>query len=210
MNGRSKPSRTRAPEVIHGDARNCSDYLVGRSFDWIVFSPPYPNNIDYTEVYKTETWALGLFEDPPAMKAQRLSTLRSHTSIYFPDKYWYESTEFRDDVEALLGPVLSAIPEDRYERGRRQLVKGYADDMLQVFSTLKEVATASTRMAVTVGNSLHGNGSSRVIIASDLILCRLAEIAGWEIGEIRIARQLQRRSYVSPFLRESVLLMHAK
>jgi DNA modification methylase len=31
-------------------------------FDLILTSPPYPNNIDYSEVYKLELWLLGFID----------------------------------------------------------------------------------------------------------------------------------------------------
>lgn len=48
------------PKVLHGDGRRPSSKgLAAGSHDLVFTSPPYPNNIDYTEVYKLELWLLG-------------------------------------------------------------------------------------------------------------------------------------------------------
>jgi hypothetical protein len=49
-------------EVVKGDGRR-PDEVYKRHFDIILFSPPYLNNIDYTEVYKIGLCA-GIRRDP--------------------------------------------------------------------------------------------------------------------------------------------------
>src|SRR5205823_14898652 len=51
------------------------------TMDVVVFSPPYPNNIDYTEVYKLEAWLLGFINSHEEFATQRLKTLYSHPSL---------------------------------------------------------------------------------------------------------------------------------
>jgi hypothetical protein len=50
-------------QVVRGDGRRVADLLphMRDRCDLVLFSPPYLNNIDYTEVYKLEAWLLGLF-----------------------------------------------------------------------------------------------------------------------------------------------------
>lgn len=194
-------------DVVAGDAREADRYVDGKLYDWIVFSPPYPNNIDYTEVYKTEAWALGCFEDAAEMKKQRLSTVRSHTSIYFPDEYAFRNMEIAERVEEIIAPLVRAVPSDRYERGRKQLISGYADDMLRVFLSLRKLAHDKTRLVFVVGNSVHGSGDARLVIAADVVLSALAELSGWQVEEIRVARELRRRAGDLDHLRESVVCL---
>lgn len=196
-------------EVRAGDARHSAAHAGGRRFDWAVFSPPYPNNIDYTEVYKTEAWALELYESPADMRAQRLSTLRSHPSINFPDAYDFESSEHESEVENLVQPLLAAVPNDRYTRGRSQLIRGYVDDMHRVLLDTRTVMAPNGRAAVIVGNSAHGNAAHRFVVASDLLIARLAELSGWTVDEVRVARRPQRRPGRDDWLRESVVVLTA-
>ncbi|MGC4860030.1 hypothetical protein [Micromonospora sp. DT41] len=193
--------------VLEGDARESDRCAPGPAYDWIVFSPPYPNNIDYTEVYKTEAWTLGCFDNVQAMKSQRLATVRSHTSLYFPDEYAFRSLDIVNEVQALINPLLNAVPSDRYERGRRQLIAGYADDMLRVFQSLRKLVHAESRLVFVVGNSVHGTGDSRLVIASDILLAALAELVGWQVEEIRVARELRRRTDDLGHARESVVCL---
>jgi len=191
--------------VLHGDARLLEGCDEARGFDLAMFSPPYPNNIDYTEVYKTEAWLLGFYEDATAFRRQRLSTLRSHPSVTFPDEFAYRATSDVDMVEALLGPLIDAVPNDRYANGRKAMIRGYIDDMLLVFRRCADLAKPDSRLVFVVGNSAHGSGDDRFEVAADLLLAGAAEIAGWRIEEIRVARNLTRRAPGSALLRESAV-----
>jgi hypothetical protein len=192
--------------AVHlGDARDLSA-LPGDA-DWAVFSPPYPNNIDYTEVYKTEAWVLGLYSNTDDMKRQRLSTLRSHPSVMFADDYEYIGTESETSVSDLLDPILKAIPEDRYKAGRIQVVKGYTDDMLSVMRSLHAKTKDSARACVVVGNSSHGKSGEHFVLAADLLVARVSELAGWTVDEIRVCRRPARRADSGGYLRESAVLL---
>lgn len=192
--------------VVAGDARVMDGCGAADGFDLALFSPPYPNNIDYTEVYKAEGWLLGLYADAAAFKEQRLSTLRSHPSVTFPDDYAYRASEDAVAVDALVNPLVDAVPTaDRYTNGRKAMVRGYVDDMLVVFRRCAELAGPNSRLVFVVGNSAHGSGDARFEVAADLLLARVAEIAGWRVEGIRIARHLARRGPGSDLLRESAV-----
>ena len=71
--------RTLDFELIRGDARRELSGL--KEADLAVFSPPYPNSFDYTDVYNIELWALGYLTSPTHNTELRHSTLRSHVQI---------------------------------------------------------------------------------------------------------------------------------
>ncbi|MEX2291789.1 MAG: hypothetical protein WD794_15870 [Mycobacteriales bacterium] len=203
LNGR--PARRTSARVVDGDARVLTGCEDARGFDLALFSPPYPNNIDYTEVYKTEAWLLGMYEDAKAFRAQRLTTLRSHPSIAFPETYGDASSADEAAVERLVAPLLAVVPTDRYTAGRTRMIRGYVEDMHAVFRRCAELANASSRLVFVVGNSAHGSGDDRFEVAADLLLCRAAELVGWRVEEIGVARDLSRRGRGSNLLRESAV-----
>jgi len=191
-------------EVNLGDARTLMAVKDTDKFDWIVFSPPY---IDYTEVYKTEAWVLGCYEDVGGMRRQRLSTVRSHPSIRFPDIYSYHHEGSRKQIDKLVRPLLDVVPKDKYMAGRQQIVQGYVDDMFQVLKSCRSLVKHDGRLVFIVGNSVHGTADARFIIAADLLMAALAELTEWTVEEIRVARWTTRRGSKDRFLRESVVAL---
>lgn len=201
----TEPARAVA-NIELGDGRGKYTNIEGaNSYDWIVFSPPYPNNIDYTEVYKTEAWILGCYESAEDMREQRLLTVRSHPSVRFKRHYSFESSPLADRVERIIRPILQAVPDDRYKAGRLELIRGYADDMLTTLDSCRRVVAKHGKLAFVVGNSAHGSGDAAFVIAADIVMGALAELVGWRVADLRVARHLKRRT--GEFLRESVVIL---
>ena len=183
-----------------GDGRSMAGLSGRPRFDLVIFSPPYPNNIDYTEVYKMEAWLLGMFADAATFKSQRLKTVHSHPSV----RRNADDTEL-SQLADVVGPILDAVPDDRYTSQRRAMIRGYARDMAQTLESAWNRLRPGGNLVYVVGNSLHGNGDQAFIIAADLIMAEMASRQGLVIERIDVARRLRRRHSESPFLRESVV-----
>lgn len=204
IQGRAEPSGTAT--VIRGDSRDVVNSSSSLS-NWILTSPPYPNNIDYTEVYKLEAWVLGLWRSAGDMRRQRHATIRSHPSVAFDRANAFERRPDAGQIQSLLGPILDAVPVDRYRRQRLRTIVGYADDMLQVFTRCRALTTDDGYMAYVVGNSVHGGREDALVLAADLLLARLAEFGGWQVEVVFVARDLTRRAVSSRYARESVVVL---
>ncbi|MFI6160312.1 hypothetical protein ACIA59_10225 [Micromonospora haikouensis] len=208
---RIKEDLPKEPVRIHAnislaDIRDNSSDNQLTDIDLALFSPPYPNNIDYTEVYKLELWALGLVDSNDAFTSQRRRTLRSHGSLKWDDEYAYKLQPFGVEIDKTLDPILKAIPRsDRYTQYRRQLVMGYVDDMLRVVSKVHGALRPGGVMACVVGNSLHGNPGEQVLIAADLLIAHMAMLVGMDVTRIEVARRPKRRITQSDYLRESIV-----
>ncbi|HET8679813.1 MAG TPA: hypothetical protein VFM39_06805, partial [bacterium] len=86
-------------KVDKGDGRRADRLYRDRQFHIVLFSPPYLNNIDYTEVYKIESWLLGFLQSREEMLSQRRRTFRSHPSCRFPQT----KDAATGEVERILG-----------------------------------------------------------------------------------------------------------
>src|SRR6202023_475001 len=77
--GRQSEASQFLSSITLGDGRRPLEYgIEPDSIDVIVTSPPYPNNIDYSEIYKLELWLLGFVKSRTEFLNLRHSTLRSH------------------------------------------------------------------------------------------------------------------------------------
>lgn len=71
--------RHKGHTVLRG---SCLDRLpAAEPADLAVFSPPYPNSFDYTDVYNVELWMLGYLDSQDSNRDLRMSTLCSHVQL---------------------------------------------------------------------------------------------------------------------------------
>jgi hypothetical protein len=203
-------SNTFRSVIARGDGRSLANLpMEATEVDLCLFSPPYPNNIDYTEVYKLENWLLGFLETRADFRAQRGHTLYSHPSILRSDPLPSEeiTADENDFLLRCVSPIISALPEDRYFTSRSRLIRGYALDMYLTTKNVSRRLRVGGYMVCVVGNSVHGILEESVIIAADVLIATFALELGLEVVGVDIARFLSRRSVSSPFLRESVIFI---
>ena len=182
-----------------GDGRKMSCIPEDLSFDLVLFSPPYPNNIDYTEVYKLEAWLLGMISDHDEFRSQRLRTVHSHPSIRRA-----VSTDRCEAVGEIVSPILACIEPGRYAAGLAEMIQGYALDLVEFFESVACRLRDGGHVVCAVGNSVHGIRGSGVVVAADVLVMAAARIAGLAPQRIAVARKLTRRKHGSAFLRESI------
>ena len=196
------------PTVILGDGRAPATHGIPPcSVDMLLTSPPYPNNIDYSEVYKLELWLLGFISDPDEFLKLRKATFRSHPTAAAADL----TDEFRAElkqgmIKAILGPIIRRTRSSP-ERYRYRLIVGYSFDLWLTLRECYRLLKEKGVCVIVIGNSLHGGKHIPYLIPTDLLVSAIAERAGYRIEKITVARDFRRRLSGNHFLRESIVVL---
>lgn len=210
-----------ALKLVRGDARRvgsltCEDGAIlapPESVGLALFSPPYLNCVDYSEVYKLELWLLGLISSSAEFRRLREGTLRSHPSIAFPARP--APPVDRAPVFACIDAISSFLEENLSRRPVGSMVRHYFADMFEVFDQLRSVIVPGGACACVVANSTFSRRSPtpdsrsedwRLPILTDVLLARVAEAAGFDDVEIWSARNLRPRNVASGSARESIVV----
>ena len=175
---RDRPS-PRASLAV-SDARTYSDL---REFDLAVFSPPYPNSFDYTDVYNVELWTLGYLTSGDDNRALRQGTLSSHVQLYrdFPP---------RPETSASLLGVLDQLdaPTTRlWSPWIPAMIGGYFADLALTLRALRELARPKAQCWIVVGESMYAG----IRIETGKILTELAPATGWKPERLESLRTMR-------------------
>lgn len=178
--------------------------LKDKCFDTVIYSPPYLNNFDYSEIYKLELWLLGFLENYEEWKSLRMGTVRSHHSIVFPETRYLALDPRTVDIASVLRDMGSSpcLPNTERERIKR-VIDGYFDDMFMALQEQWRVLKPGGILAYVVANSRH----YYLPIATDLILGEIAHRVGFEPLDLVVLRKRNGRTRQKLFLRESVVFM---
>lgn len=192
--------------LAHGDGRDLrSAGISDESVDLVYTSPPYPNNIDYTEVYKLELWLLGFIGTEAEFLSLRKSTFRSHPTCAIPDAPpAFTAQVKKGTLGRLLGPVLERA---QVQPWRHRLFEGYFSDMWRTLEECHRCLRKGGHAVFVVGNSLHGKQGAAYLVPTDLAIAGMARSIGFEPQETIIARTLKRRLSGNHFLRESIVIV---
>lgn len=161
--------------VAQADARSVASSFDDQA-DIVITSPPYLNRYDYSRIYSLEL-CLQFVSDFEELKQVRHSLLRSHI----------ESRPALTDQVRLpaLVEVLDNLAGQALNNPRIPvMIKGYFEDMNQVFKQMAQICRLGAKIALVVANArFHGE-----LIPVDLLLSELAVGAGFDVEQIIITR----------------------
>jgi hypothetical protein len=167
--------------VKRGDARGTLARV--EKADVAIFSPPYPNSFDYTDVYNLELWMLGYLRSGPDNRTLRHQTLRSHVQLK------WRHTE-RIAVSKVLEATLDALRRARSDLWNPhipEMIGFYFDDLTMIFAQLRRILAPGRHAVVAIGDSQYGG--IHVDVASILVECvRPLNFRLAECGAIRSMR----------------------
>jgi len=151
--------------------------------DLAVFSPPYPNSFDYTDVYNVELWMLGYLTGTDSNQTLRKSTLCSHVQLK------------RDFLTPPAGSLRLSRALGRLRRERDNLwspwipemIGHYFHDMCQVLGLLQARLTNKGEVWAVVGDSRYAG--IQVPVAK--ILADLAPQFGYRVLNIEPFRSMR-------------------
>lgn len=195
--------------IIQGDGRRLDDPRIKAiepsSVSLMVYSPPYLNQIDYTEVYKVESWLLGFIDSADTMKNQRLATVRSHSSVKFPESRPDLTTNAEEALQ-LVNTIVSSSGNSWHQMFLRTAY-GYFSDIQQSLRRQFEMLEPGAQVRCIIGNSVHGTRGRQIVVATDLFIADIAASVGFEVSKIQVARMLPRGDQLNSYMRESILWM---
>jgi hypothetical protein len=149
-------------DITEFSSRACCDYKVLRgdsrkqlstvdSIDLAVFSPPYPNSFDYTDIYNLELWMLGYLKTKQDNSVLRNQTLRSHVQI----KRQFDTLR---DVSPTLDQVYGTLVRARkklWNRNIPEMVSSYFCDLALVLIDIHSKLRQNGRIFMAVGSSKY-------------------------------------------------------
>lgn len=138
-------------KLLRGDARLLTPSTG--EFDVAIFSPPYPNSFDYTDVYNVELWVCGYLSSGDENRSLRLQTLRSHVQI----KRDFNAGSIESPSLSRVLTELNIVRPHLWNASIPDMVAAYFADMKIVLERLYSSLVPAGRAYLVVGDSrYHG------------------------------------------------------
>ena len=190
------------PIIENGDSRVLIDGLENK-FKLCITSPPYLNTFDYTDIYRPELFLGGFIKSSAELRNLRHQTVRSHLNM---DWTKVSDSNFGMAFDTVFKKIISKKDQLMHIRIPEMII-AYFEDMKLILSSLRAKADDNASLWFVVSTSAYANEH----IPVDLILADIATQVGWNLKEIGVLREIQKRkTRHSPDidkLRESVVIL---
>lgn len=188
--------------LLRGDARRLVAELPRH--DLAVFSPPYPNSFDYTDVYNVELWTLGYLDGRSANTELRMSTLRSHVQIHRDmAAVGVDSPLLTDTVQRL-----ENVAGHLWNRHIPAMIAAYTADMATVLRGVATRMRRRGRVYMVVGDSRYAG----VDVPVAAILAQVGPGIGLDVVRIEPCRSMRASPQQGgrPELAESLVVLERR
>lgn len=169
-------------KVLNADARQAMS-SVTEPADLIVFSPPYPNSFDYTDIYNVELWTLGYLDSSEANTKLRCNTLRSHVQISRP----YDEPKHSSRTLEVTLKRLRDSREVLWDQHIPEMVASYFRDLELILIESKRLVTQRGKVMLVVGDSRYAG----ILIDVASILAELGADIGYRKVTVHEVRRMR-------------------
>jgi len=191
------------PKIFEHNSLEMERFVKPNTVKGVIFSPPYANCFDYTEIYKVELWFGGFVNDYSDLKTLRNLGIRSHLNGYNGES----------SSKALLIDELGLLTEELentslWDKRIPSMVKGYFSDMFTALDKIYDSLKPGGFCSIIVSSSAYGG----IVVPTDLLLTRYAESIGFDPLRVEVARfiitssqQYKQTERFKKYLRESII-----
>ncbi len=189
--------------VYNDSCINMEQYIRPESISGIVFSPPYANCFDYTEIYKMELWLGEYVKSRDDLKKLRNIALRSNLNSNLKEEIVLSTDSLKILLEELKDKKL-------WDKRIPTMLSLYYSDMFRVIQSCYRSLEKEGFCCIIVGNSAYGG----IIFPTDLLLADYANSIGFKVDCIDVDRYIITSSQQynitidnKKYLRESIVCL---
>ena len=170
-------------------------------YDVSVFSPPYPNSFDYTDVYNVELWMLGYLRNRHDNARLRKRTLTSHVQV---SKQFSSLRTPPEKLTETLEKILE-VQEKLWDLRIPKMLETYFFEMSGLLQKLYLSKKVGGRVWIIVGNSQYAG----VEVETGQILAEIARDIGFKVLRNKIIRKMRTSPQQGgiPRLGENILVL---
>ncbi len=136
--------------ILTGDTRKLLkkvDYA-----DVIIFSPPYPNSFDYTDVYNIELWMLNYLKSSNDNRRLRNETLRSHVQAKWNS---HGNDSIQSTTLQAVYENLSKLRDNLWNKNIPEMIYYYFEDLFMIFNEFDRILAKDHHVIIAVGDSQY-------------------------------------------------------
>ncbi|WP_082672364.1 DNA methyltransferase [Type-D symbiont of Plautia stali] len=120
--------------------------------DVVIFSPPYPNSFDYTDVYNIELWMLDYLKSSNDNRTLRNDTLRSHVQAKWSSQ---DNDSLQSETLQKIYGKLSKVRSNLWNKNIPEMIFYYFEDLLSIFNEFKRILPIEHHVIIAVGDSQY-------------------------------------------------------
>lgn len=188
--------------VIRGDCREADALLEHNSVDFLVTSPPYPGDVEYTRLFRLELYFLGFIKSMKDVQAIKRTMVRGTPKSIFKEdsneKYVADVRLIRD----VSAQVAEKVKDKNWGWDYPRMVREYFGDMYVCLRAVRSVLKPGAYALFVVGDQTVKG----VLIPTGEILRQIGEKLEYTEQRVELYRHRRSSTHSLPLAENIVIL----
>ncbi len=189
-------------KVYNEDCRLSSNFIKEDSIDFIITSPPYPNDLEYTRQTRLELFLLGYIKNLQDVQDIKRKMVKGSTKLIYKDSDSEKYVKNFESVQEVSDKIASALSNKKWGWDYPRMIREYFGDMYLSLLEFKKVLKPDAHALLVVGDQTY----KQVLIPVGKILQQLAEDIGYSFSQIELFRVRGSTIHEIP-LNEEILIL---
>ena len=189
-------------KVINDTCLNAQKYIDKNSVDFIVTSPPYPNDLEYTRQTRLELYLLDFVDSMADIQKLKRKMVKSSTKLIFKESDSAKAVQHFSEISYVADSIYQQTKDKNWGFDYPRMVREYFGDMYLCMREIYPLLTNGGHFLLVVGDQTVKG----VLIPVGDILATLAKSIGYNNCRKELFRIRRSTNHRVPLPEEIVIL----
>lgn len=189
-------------KVFNRSATEASSFIDENSADFIITSPPYPNDLEYTRQTRLELYLLDFVKNMCDVQRLKKEMIKGSTKLIYKEDNWGEYVKSFKSVQDVAEQIEKALSDKNWGFDYPRMIREYFGGMYVCLKEFYKVMKKDSYNLQVVGDQTYKN----IIIPVGKIFVEMARDIGYTDAHIELFRTRRSTTHDIPLPEEIVVI----
>lgn len=189
-------------KIFNKSAAETSSFIEKNSIDFIITSPPYPNDLEYTRQTRLELYLLNFVKNMDDVRRLKKTMIKGSTKLIYKEDNWGEYVKKFKPVQDVANQIEKALADKNWGFDYPRMIREYFGGMYVCLKEFHEVMKKGGYNLQVVGDQTYKN----IVIPAGKIFVEMAKDIGYSDAHIELLRTRRSTTHNIPLPEEIVVI----
>ena len=188
--------------IYNKSATEASSFIDEDSVDFIITSPPYPNDLEYTRQTRLELYLLGFVKNMDDVQKVKKTMIKGSTKLIYKDDSYSDYVKHFKSIQEVSEQVANALSDKNWGFDYPRMIREYFGGMYIALKEFFKVMKKGSYNLQVVGDQTYKN----IVIPVGKIFVEMANDIGYSDARIELFRTRRSTTHEIPLPEEIVVI----
>jgi len=189
-------------KIFNKSATETNSFIDANSINFIITSPPYPNDLEYTRQTRLELYLLDFVKNMDDVQKLKKTMIKGSTKLIYKEDNWSEYIKKFKAVQEVADQIKEALSDKDWGFDYPRMIREYFGGMYVCLNEFYKVMKKDSYNLQVVGDQTYKN----IVIPVGKIFVEMAKDIGYSDAHIELFRTRRSTTHDIPLPEEIVII----